>query len=105
MALGVNPSVLCRKEKAHSDNNLSVSEQNVGLRQVLLAGDADLVEADASKSPPDKLAAALEWTRRRENGLLDKVEHQNLKIAIMESAGIDEKTSAQTYVSESFLSN
>jgi hypothetical protein len=112
-----NTGVLCQNEKAQSGdaigdgsgtmargNQLSISEQNAGLRNVLLADDADGVAADATTSPPDKLAAALEWTRRREQGLLDQVKAQTLEIARIRSTG-SEKMGVPTHASAASGSN
>ncbi len=80
-----------KNEKTQSGNKLSISEQNAGLRNVLLADDADGVAADTPESPPGKLAAALEWTSAREQALLDRIKEQTLTIARMESSGGENK--------------
>jgi hypothetical protein len=99
-----NSDVLCPNEKAQSSTKLSISEQNSGLRKVLLADDADRVTADASKSSAEKLAAALEWTRRREQGLLEKVKKQTQEIAQLRFSA-DESVGVPTHASAAKRSN
>ena len=97
-----NPNLICQKEDHRSTENLSISERNAGLRKVLLADDADKVEADSSKSAPDTLAAALEWTRRREQGLLDQVKKLTLENVRIKSV-VNEKKSMEIGASESVI--
>ena len=95
-----NPNLTCQEEDDWSTENHSISERNAGLRKALLADDADKIEADSSKSAPDALAAALEWTRRREQGHLDQVKRRTVDDVMIKSA-VNAKKSMEIGTGES----